>query len=199
VESSEGYSMITKRGGSIVVTSIVVSVLVIVGLFLCIIPGILFCYWYFFAVTIVVLEGASTGDSLKLSKQFATSHSAIGFIIILIIVNFIVTMVGQGIALALQLAFDAPFINAITSGLIGWVIAPYIYIATAFYYIRGKGMDRPAVPMQQHPGQYGAPPGYPVYPGTQAPRAAPQQPPQEPGESEAGEPDEGQNPDEPIY
>jgi len=137
-----GFDLIKKRGGRIFITSIVVSLVIGFGTLLCIIPGILFCYWYFFAVTVVALEGYSVGDAMSRSKEFSRSHSAFLFIVVLIIVVIIIYIIGSVISTIITFgAGDTPYVGTIISGIISWLIAPYIYVATAYYYIKGRRLD----------------------------------------------------------
>jgi hypothetical protein len=109
-----GYDIIRERGWKILVTSLAVSVVVTLGTFLCIIPGFLFCYWYFFAVTIVTLEGFSTSEAFARSKSFSRGSGALPFIIV--------------------------YSGTLISGIVSWLVAPYLYITTAYFYIKGSGV-----------------------------------------------------------
>ena len=140
-----GFGIIKERGGKIVLTSLAVSFITGIGFVLCIIPGFLFCYWYFFAVTIVTLEGFATGDALTRSKEFSTGQRALGFIIILLLVVGMMNMIGSMFSVMLSfMSEDLRYAGSVISGIVSWIVAPYIYIATAYYYIRGSGLD--AVP-----------------------------------------------------
>lgn len=167
--SQTGYETIQSKAGQIITASIVVSLLIVLGTFLCIIPGLVFCYWYYFTVTIVVLEGYTTGDALKRSKEFSESHDALGFIITLGLILIAISIASSIINSLISLAVDDPILKAVISGMISWLIAPFGTIATAYYYIRGRRLDQ----TQSTPQGYQGPPGYqhpipqeyPVYPG----------------------------------
>lgn len=149
-----GFEIIRERGGRIVLTSLAVSFITGIGFVLCIIPGFLFCYWYFFAVTIVTLEGFATRDALTRSKEFSTGQRALTFIIILLLVVGMMNMIGSMFSVMLSfMSEDLTYAGSVISGIIFWIVAPYIYIATAYYYIRGSGLD-----MVHEPGDYGPQP-----------------------------------------
>jgi hypothetical protein len=142
--SSAGYAILSKRGGAIVVSSIAVSLIVGLGTVCFIIPGILFCYWYFFTVTIVTLEGLSTGDALSKSKDFSKGQGAIVFILVLLLSIFGIRILGE---VLIQLLFytvpGGEIIAYVISGLLSWAISPLIYVATAYYYLKAQSTPVP--------------------------------------------------------
>ncbi len=169
--SKTGYDTIQSKAGPIISASIVVSLLVVLGTFMCIIPGLIFCYWYYFTVTIVVLEGYRTGDALKRSKEFSESHNALGFIITLTLILVAISIVSSIINSLIALAVDDPILNAIITGMVSWVIGPYGTIAAAYYYIKGRRLDQQPAMQQGYQGPPGyqhvpqSPQEYPVYQG----------------------------------
>jgi len=50
--------------------SILVGLIVIVGMFLLVIPGIIFAIWYSFTIMVVVLEGLRGTDAMRKSKSY---------------------------------------------------------------------------------------------------------------------------------
>ena len=130
-------------------TTIAVYVILIIGFILCIIPALIFCYWYFFAVTAVVIENRTILDALRRSKQFSQDHGALGFIILLIIVETLLAILLFGASVAGWFAYYGPesFLMAICFGIIispvlFWFVAPIGFIATAYYFIKGTGLVR---------------------------------------------------------
>lgn len=164
-----GFDTIKKYFGGILITSIVVTLLIVIGFMLCCIPGIFFCYWWMFAVTAVVVEGVGLSQAMDNSKQFATTRGTFWFAVVLIIVllaiNFIAGIITTAISFGLMVTLGF-WPGQIVSGFIGqifqWVIAPYATIAIAFHYIRGKGYDRGGI--HPPPGPQYPPPGYGGYP-----------------------------------
>lgn len=140
----DGFSIITERGGTIIITSLVFSIILIIGFILCVIPGIIFCYWYFFAVTLVVVEGASVGEALSGSKRFSQDHGTFWFIVLLLLFMMMIYLVGTLGGLILGVfVFDDFFMGIIIAMVLMFVlqlfIAPVTYIATAYYYVKGTG------------------------------------------------------------
>jgi hypothetical protein len=136
-----GYDIIRERGWKILVTSLAVSVVVTLGTFLCIIPGFLFCYWYFFAVTIVTLEGFSTSEAFARSKSFSRGSGALPFIIVLVLVVTLMNGIGEMFSMMLVfISEDFTYSGTLISGIVSWLVAPYLYITTAYFYIKGSGV-----------------------------------------------------------
>lgn len=135
-----GYEVIMRRGLSIIGMGLLFSFIVGIGLVLCFVPGVFFCYWYFFALTIVVLEGCSPGEALSRSKIFSVNQRAFAFIVIVFLV-----VIGVGWLagiIAEELSGGSLVLSVLLSGIVSWIIGPYLYIATAYYYIKGRGLDQ---------------------------------------------------------
>jgi hypothetical protein len=143
---STGFNIISQRAGALIVTNVVVSIIIAVGLILCIIPGVIFCYWWIFALTAAALEGTDLERSMNSSKEFSAAHDSLGFIVALIVVLIIVQLiVGLMSAfgflmMAVSLGLWPAILTVATiSMILSWIITPYEYIAIAYYYIRGNG------------------------------------------------------------
>jgi hypothetical protein len=172
-DMSMGFDTIKKYFGNILITTIVVGLIITIGFALCCIPGILFCYWWMFAVTIVVIEGVGLGDAMSKSKNFAeTRHTflfAVVLIIVIIVVSFLGDLISGSISWGLQQAlgeWPGIIISTVIGEIFQWVIAPFLFIAIAVHYIKGRAppvpippSQYPQPPYQQQP--YQPPPQYP--------------------------------------
>jgi uncharacterized membrane protein len=67
---------------------IVVGFIIMVGMILCIVPGIIFMAWYMFAFPLLVDRGLSWGDAMTESKKL-TTQNLMDFIIFGIVAGFI--------------------------------------------------------------------------------------------------------------
>ncbi len=174
-DSGTGFETIKKYFAAIIATSIVVGILIAIGFILCCIPGILFCYWWMFAVTIVVVEGVGLSEAMSRSKQFAeTRHTfwfAVVLFVIIIIINIIASVITEVIASGLIFAigfWPGWIVSTVIGQLFQWIIAPFATIAIAIHYIKGRAppvmpppIQYPQTQYQQTqypPYQYGPPP-----------------------------------------
>jgi len=141
-----GFEIMSRRAGALIVTNLVVSLIIAIGIMLCIIPGIIFCYWWIFALTAAVIEGTDLERSMNNSKEFSAAHDTLGFIIALIVVLIIVqvvvmmmTMFGMVVMIATMGLWPARLIVACVSMIMAWIVTPFTYVAISYYYIRGNG------------------------------------------------------------
>ena len=88
-----GFEIIRQHPLGLIGASIIVTLIVSVGLVLCLIPGLIFCYWWLFTIPILLIEGKSIGDAMSDSKDFAKHHETLGFTIALIAVVIIISIV----------------------------------------------------------------------------------------------------------
>jgi magnesium-transporting ATPase (P-type) len=172
-DSATGFDTVKKYFGNIIITSFVVGLIIAIGFALCCIPGILFCYWWMFALTIVVIEGVGLGEAMSRSKQFAeTRHTfwfAVVLVIVIIVINFIASAITNSISWGLQQAlgvWPGLIISTVIGQVFQWIIAPFAVIAVAVHYIKGRAppvpippSQYPQPPYQQQP--YQPPPQYP--------------------------------------
>lgn len=172
-EMGAGFETIRRYFGPILVTSIVTSILIAIGFMLCCIPGILFCYWWMFAVTIAVIEGVGVSEAMSRSKEYAeTRHTfwfAVVLLIVIVVISLIASMITGAIAAGIDVAlgfWPSQIVSTVIGQVFQWVIAPFATIAVAVHYLKGRGPP----PMVQPPPYPGA--DYP--PGPYAP--PPQQP-----------------------
>jgi hypothetical protein len=172
-DTGAGFETIKNYFGPIIATSVVTSILIAIGFMLCCVPGILFCYWWMFAVTVAVIEGVGVSEAMSRSKEYAETRHTFWFAVVLLIVVIVISAIASMISSTIALGVDAAlgfWPSQIVSTVIGqvfqWIIAPFATIAVAVHYLKGRGPP----PMVQPPPYPGA--GYP--PGPYGP--PPQQP-----------------------
>jgi len=143
-----GFSIISKYPLGIIGASILLSIVVGLGLFLCLIPGILFCYWWLFTIPILVIEGKSISDALSSSKKYAKTNDTLLFTIVLVVVVIILSLVAGGIGnlISIVLPSDILSVNAnvvispIIQGIISIFINSFAVIVITVHYLRGRPM-----------------------------------------------------------
>lgn len=143
-----GFSVISEFPLGIIGASIILTIIVGFGSMLCLIPGILFCYWWLFTIPILVIEGKSITNAMSSSKKYAKTNEALGFTIVLIVVVIILSMVAGGIGNLISWVFpskiisiDASFIiSPIIQGIISIFINSLAIIAITVHYLRGRPM-----------------------------------------------------------
>ncbi len=144
---STGFSTIKKYPLMIMGTAFVYTLVVSLGTCLCIIPGVLFCYWWLFAMPIVVLEGVGIGDAFRKSKKFAKRNETLLFTIVLFLLIFglssIITSIVQ-VATG-TFTFDGVMtldaltvISSVLSTIINSIAIIFFTICLAVHYIRGR-------------------------------------------------------------
>ena len=159
-----GYETIKQHFGGILIVSIATSIIIGIGFVLCCIPGILFCYWWMFAVVAVVVEGTDLSRAMSNSKEFATTRHTFMFAIILIIVMIVLNVVAGMISTPISIIVGGVnelaghITSSVVSGVLTWVIQPFSAIAISYHYIKGKGLDKGPVMQGMPPGGYQ--PGY---------------------------------------
>jgi len=89
-------------------TSILLFLAVMGGFILCIIPGIIFSFWFSLAIPVVVIEGVSGFEALKRSKQLMKGNVGTVFVLLLL-----VGMI-QGVAVGSSALIPQPHIQIIS-------------------------------------------------------------------------------------
>ncbi len=148
-QAKTGFSVIKKYPLMIVATGFIVQVLISFGLCLCIIPGILFCYWWLFALPAVVIEGKGVSEALDTSKNFATNNSTFLFTVAI----FIVISVGAIISMLISVGLTFPYggvteppsiynvpylVRTIISSFLSALLGIYFILCVSVHYMRGR-------------------------------------------------------------
>ncbi len=119
------------NGGTVLVTAIIMSAILLGGLVLLVIPLFIFLHWFLFAPAIAAIEGTSVSDALGDSRAFAQGNRTVaymfivlGFVLGLNLVAGAVTNVISNVDVAIGLAvgsaihdFLNPIVGAVAAGL----------------------------------------------------------------------------------
>lgn len=152
-----GLRMIKKYPLGLIGASILLTIIVSLGLFLCLIPGLIFCYWWLFTIPILVIEGRSITNAMSSSKKFSKANETLGFTIVLLLVIFILSLLSGGIYSIFQMMFTISvgpvpaevIVGPIISGLIYIFITSFIVITITVHYLKGRPMTAKEYKYQQ--------------------------------------------------
>ncbi len=136
------YDVMVKKGWRILLTGLVIGFMIGFGNILFFL-GMLFCYWYIFAVCAVTLEGYTTIQAMDRCKNFSESQNVAWFIGILVVMIFVIFLVWFMVyySLITYVRIDLPYLNIILLGFFFWISAPYIFVAIAYFYITGQDLN----------------------------------------------------------
>lgn len=109
----------------VVLTSLLVSIGTVVGIMLCVLPGLLFMFFSYFAILVVVDRGVSPIDSIK--ESFTLVKNNAGQSLLLAVLNILVVIAG---------------FLACCVGL--FVAMPVVTLASAYAYKKFLGQGVPA-------------------------------------------------------
>ncbi len=148
-----GFDVIKKHPLGLIGASIILTIVISLGTALCLIPGLIFCYWWLFTIPIIVIEGVGISDAMSSSKKFAKDHGTMGFTIVLIILIIVMSLIGSiiggmisGVSLfSLDPAMQQTFVlgpRFIVSQFIGGIISVLVTVVAvmciAVHYLRGR-------------------------------------------------------------
>lgn len=153
------FDVIKKHPLGIIGASIVLTILISLGMMLCLIPGLFFCYWWLFTIPILVIEGKSIGDAMSSSKRFAKARGTMGFSIVLVIVIVILQAIAGSVSVFGAFSYSPnPYAIGFTFGpmmVVLQIVQSYLLmLVSAFaissitvHYLRGKGsVSQPPAP-----------------------------------------------------
>ncbi|MFO7991416.1 MAG: hypothetical protein R6U61_03860 [Thermoplasmata archaeon] len=83
---TKGFSVMKKYPIGIVGAGIILQMVVSFGLCLCVIPGLLFCYWWLFTIPAIVVEGKNISSAMERSKNFAKNFKTGKFTATLVVI-----------------------------------------------------------------------------------------------------------------
>ncbi|MGM0510878.1 MAG: hypothetical protein ACQESD_07130 [Thermoplasmatota archaeon] len=152
-----GFDIIRQHPLGLIGASIIVTLIVSVGLVLCLIPGLIFCYWWLFTIPILLIEGKSIGNAMSESKDFAKHHETLGFTIALIAIVIVISIVISGIfgiftssqSFGLeQLGGSAPsveleltplfIISTVVQSFVNMTLSAFAITCITVHYLRGR-------------------------------------------------------------
>ncbi len=153
MKADTGFKVIKKHPLGLIGASIILTIIVSFGTALCLIPGLIFCYWWLFTIPILVIEGKGISDAMSSSKKFAKDHGTMGFtlalIILIIIMSAIGSLIGSMISGVSLYSFDPTTQAAITLGprfiasqivasIVSVVVTIIAVMCIAVHYLRGR-------------------------------------------------------------
>lgn len=127
------YTKAKKHFWSYIGLGFLISVAVMVGFILLIIPGIIFAVWLSMAYFVLIVENKGITDSMKQSKDYVTGHwwAVFGRMLFLVLASFIVGIVA-GIVVGILSFFLPEMIAGLIFTLLNIVLVP---ISVAYFYL----------------------------------------------------------------
>lgn len=98
----DAFSFAMTRFGKVLGTSLLTGLLIFVGLVMCVVPGVIFLFWWMFAAggQIPVVEGKAGADAMRRSKQLGQGfRGRIAGIIVLVVLLNVLLQLGLGFVL----------------------------------------------------------------------------------------------------
>ncbi len=132
----EGFSLTLSRSGNLIIAAVILFIVIAVGMFLFILPGIIVLFLFMFTFIIIITEDYGAIDSLKrsftlvkenLSNSLLLFISIVGMFILLLVINMILVRV--------------PYLGQIVYALLLSVFLAFLSISLLkFYKGLGKGL-----------------------------------------------------------
>lgn len=124
----------------LLITSLMVTVIVLVGALFLIVPGMIFAIWYSLATTTVVLEGRKKSEALNRSKELVSGYGVDIFIIyiVLLIIGFIpVSILLAFLWLGVMTTTSYILITSVVSAFLS-LISPTVFTVTYYELLKRK-------------------------------------------------------------
>ena len=140
----EAYKAALRFFWSYIGLSILMSLIIMVGFLLLIVPGIILSVWFAFASYILILENAGITDSLRRSREYVRGRwwGVFGRLILVSIVAFAITVAG-----AMIFSFiPSEAISGLLETAVSLVLVPFMMAFVYLMYKDVKGGAAPAVP-----------------------------------------------------
>ncbi len=140
-----GFQVLKKHPMGIIGVSIIITIGVNVGVLLCLIPGFLLCYWWLFAIPVIVIEGKNIFGALSSSKDFAKDNETIKFTIVLVVVVILISMVGGILYTVISFLIDLELfsltyiiLSPIITGIFSIIALSFLGICITVHYLNGR-------------------------------------------------------------
>lgn len=122
INSTSAYKLALPRLFPLLIANLLTTVLVTVGYIMCLVPGVIFTFWFWLVPTIVILEGIGPVASMKRSKSLMKGNVNKAFGLGLVI-GILMVLLSLGIAFLIGLlpisnAFIPSFLNSLSQALI---------------------------------------------------------------------------------
>ncbi len=112
---------------SLIAASVLVSIVVVIGLILLIVPGLLFLTWFFYTIPALMLEDKGALEAMSASKSFGSNKKLKTLAVIIIFGVF--ALIGGVFSLI-------PLIGSVISFLIGLFVAAWASVTQSYIYIK---------------------------------------------------------------
>ncbi len=141
----EAYKAAMKFFWSYIGLSILMSLIILIGFLLLIIPGIILSVWFAFASYVLVLENAGVVDSLRRSREYVRGRwwGVFGRLILMSLVAFAVSV----IAAMLFSVIPMEAISRLLESAVSLLLVPFLMAYVYLMYQDAKGVAAPATPV----------------------------------------------------
>lgn len=144
-------------------TTILLSLVVMAGFLLLIVPGVIFLLWYFLAIQVVVLEGLSGQAALKRSRQLMKGNIGTAFALGLLV--WVITVCASGMQALIPQVELKVGVNAVVQAVVlifgaaAWVVFYFSCRAKAEHFDLALLADAVGVEDDQPPQTLNVTPG----------------------------------------
>jgi hypothetical protein len=138
----ETLARVRPRMNTLGVAGILASIAITIGLLLLVVPGLVLFTWWALIVPVIMLEGASLGETFGRSRQLVRGN---GWNVFGLIVLTILILVGVGIAIGIATAALPDGLDQYVSDVVSnTLFAPFLALALTLAYYRLRGAPAPA-------------------------------------------------------
>lgn len=72
IELKTAFMSAVRKAPVLIAAGILLTLIILAGFLFFIIPGVIFCIWYFYTIPVIMLENRGVIDAMKVSKAFAS-------------------------------------------------------------------------------------------------------------------------------
>jgi hypothetical protein len=135
--------------GRLFVASLLQTLSVLIGLVLCVVPGVIAMLWLMFTGPAVMLEGLGGTKALQRSRRLAQGYLGRNFLVLLLLVIIAVVIVGIAVGILIGSQLAATFLGRFVLLAMQTLIAPFSIIAMILLYydlrVRKEAYDAAAL------------------------------------------------------
>lgn len=160
------YGYIFQNAGPFLLTALLVSLMILGGTVLCVIPGILAAFVCAFATQVAAIEGIYSSAAISRSRELASGQwgriFVLGLIVglLMLIITMVLSFATQGMLVAMLGATGAMVAGQAIDAAINIIVGPFSTIAFILLYfdvrVRKEGFDIELLSRSMNPA--GAPP-----------------------------------------
>jgi hypothetical protein len=142
----ETLARVRPRMNTLGVAGILASIAITIGLLLLVVPGLVLFTWWALIVPVIMLEGASLGETFGRSRRLVRGN---GWNVFGLIVLTILILVGVGIAIGIATAALPDGLDQYVSDVVSnTLFAPFIALALTLAYYRLRAAGAASVPAE---------------------------------------------------